>query len=340
MRLLRSCLYSTNTLQMTKILISIITFLIAVPIVSAQQKSISRAVNPDQDSRTIPISNADLGKFPYFKTFPNFRPINESDSLTVQQNKTYFFDGKKYFTIIGKVSIQNLSIIDDKKQKPSEFQIIQEFDKIVSTLGGKKIYEGKLPTDLLKPIAGTDDIVSLGATHQVTPSAFYGVVEYVIKTPEKEVWVQLQPYSIASSFYTLLIVEKQEQLLTINTNKRNLILEELDKNKRTTISLSFAPDSATLLTESKDEILNIVGVFQAHVDWKLKIDVHNAPVGKAEYVLNLTQKRADEIKQQLISLGVKASSVEAKGWGDTKPLTSNDTEKGRLLNTRVDISKL
>lgn len=323
---------------MKNILITVVTFLLAISVISAQQKSISKTVKSNQESMKIPISNADLGKFPYFKTFPNFRPSGESDSVTIQQNKTYFFDGKKYFTIIGKVSSQNLNIVDDKKQRPSEFQIIQEYDKIVSTLGGKKIYEGKLPSDLLKPIAGTDDIVSLYTTHQVTPSAHYGVVEYIIKTPEKEVWVQLQPYSIASNFYTLLIVEKQEQLLTINTNKKNLILEELDKNKKITITLNFATNSTTLSTGSKDEILNIVGVFQAHPAWKLKIDVHNAPVGKSEYILNLTQKRADEIKQQLTSLGVKASSIEAKGWGDTKPLISNDTEKGRLLNTRVDIS--
>jgi hypothetical protein len=95
-------------------------------------------------------------------------------------------------------------------------------------------------------------------------SAYVGVVEFVIKTPKKEVWVQLHPYSMGSSFYHLLVVEKQEPLLTINTNKKNYILEDLDKNNKAVIVLNFATEGEEILTQSKDEILNIVGVFQAH----------------------------------------------------------------------------
>jgi OmpA-OmpF porin, OOP family len=320
---------------MIKQLILSISFLLVIFLTEAQKK----VTKQENDFLPIPISNADLGVFPYFKTFPNFQKRNESDSVTIEQNRVYFFDGKKYFPVDGKVSCQNLSITDDSKKRPSEFQIIQEFDKIVTTLGGKKIYTGQLPTALLKPIAGTDDIVALYSTHQIAPSAHYGVVEYVIKTPEKEVWIQLQPYSMASNFYTLLIVEKQEQLLTTNTNKKNPILEELEKKPGTDIKMNFALDSAGLLTESGDEILNIVNLFQVHPDWKLKIEVHSAPVGKPGYILLLTQKRAAAIKNQLISLGVKESSVEAMGLGDTKPLAANETEKGRLINTRVEITK-
>lgn len=324
---------------MLKILFSTFTFSIVIITAFAQQKNISKTLNPKEENQTIPISNADLGLFPYFKPFPNFQPRNVSDSVTIEQNRVYFFEGKRFFSVEGKVSSQTLNIIDGSKKRPSEFQIIQEFDKIIATLGGKKIYTGQLPLTLLKSFAGTDDIVSLGSKNQLVPSAFYGVVEYVIKTSEKEVWVQLQPYSIGSNFYTLLVVEKQEQLLTTNTNKKNLILETLEKNPMVDVDMKFAMDSAEILTQSGDEILNIVNVFQVHPDWKLKINVHNAPVGKPGYTLELTQKRATEIKTRLKSLGVKESMMEVKGLGDTKPLTNNETEKGRLINTRVEIIK-
>jgi len=325
---------------MKKIATWTVILLLQTLFVSAQSKSINKAGNSKQENIQIPISNAELGDFPYFKTLPNFYPRNSSDSLTLEQNRVYFFDGNHFFSVDGKVSSQRLVVIETQGRHFSEFQLIQEFDKIVNTLGGKKIYTGKMPVNLLKPVAGTDDLVSLGSKHQVVGSAYGGIVEYVIKTPEKEVWVQLHPYSIGSSFYHLLVVEKQEPLLSINTNKINSILEDLDKNNKAVIALDFATDGEELLTSSKDEILNIVGVFQAHPDWKLEIAVHNAPVGKPEYILSVTQKRAEGIKQQLISLGVKATALEAKGWGDTKPITSNDTEKGRLLNTRVEVVKL
>lgn len=189
----------------------------------------------------------------------------------------------------------------------------------------------------LKSFSGTD-IVSLSSKSQIVPSAFYGVVEYVIKTPEKEVWIQLQPYSLDSKFYTLLVVEKINLLLTLNTNKYNQLLNDLEKNKKSIIYLAFEPDAVNLLPESKHEILSIIGIFQTHPEWKLKLEFHNTPVGKPAYTLALTDIRANGINQQLVNLGVKKSSIETTGMGDQKPLVTNDTEQGRLTNTRVEIT--
>jgi OmpA-OmpF porin, OOP family len=297
------------------------------------------AQKPDFDLNNIPISKADLGTFPYFNTFPNFYARNSSDSLTIESNRAYFYDGKKCFSIDGKVSTQNISVYDREKPHASEFQIIQEFDKIVATLGGVKVYTGVIPKEAFKPVAGTDDEVALYQKYSVAPSAHYGVVEYVIKTAEKEVWVQLQPYSIGSKFYTLLVVEKKSTLLMTNTNKINALLADLEKKADTNFPAVFEPDTDRLLTESKDEILNIVGIFQKYPTWKLKINVHNAPIGKADYTLALTQKRAEAIKKELVELGVKPTSIDVKGMGDTKPLVPNESEKARLTNTRIELVK-
>jgi len=288
------------------------------------------------ETTAIPISNADLGTFPYFKTLPNFR---ETDSLTIEQNRTYFYDGQKYFTVDGRVSWQNLNINNSDLKIPSIFQLIQEFDKVVAVLGGKKIFEGQLPEAPLKKLSG-EDLVTLGSRRQVAPSAYYGIVEYVIKTPEKEVWVQLQPNSLLSKFYTLLVVEKQNQLLTVNINKENRILQDLEKTGKATTHLDFFPDSTQLLTQSKDELLNIVGIFQSHPDWKINIDVHNAPIGNPGYTRSLTERRAASIRQELLSLGVKSAAVTATGLGDQKPLAPNESEKNRQLNARVEITRL
>jgi OmpA-OmpF porin, OOP family len=291
------------------------------------------------DLTKIPISNADLGTFPYFKTLPNFYPSNSSDSMTMEMNRTYFYDGAKCFIVDGKVSAQNINVKDRDKPHASEFQIIQEFDKVVSTLGGVKVFTGAIPKEALKPVAGTDDEVKLGSKYSLAPSSYYGVVEYVIKTADKEVWVQLQPYSIGSNFYTLLIVEKKTTLITLNTNKKNTFLLDLEKQKISNFPVVFEPDTDVLLTDSKDEILSIVGIFQSHPDWKLTLNVHNAPIGKPEYTLALTQKRAEAIKKELLGLGVKAANLEVKGVGDTKPLMPNESEKARLANTRIELVK-
>ena len=317
--------------------VTLIVFFVTASTISAQQKTATGTPSPETIV-AIPISNADLGQFPYVKTLPNFSARNQSDSLTIEQNRTYFFDGKTYLIIDGQVSSQKLTVTDDKKKIPSEFQIIQEFDKVVSTLGGKKIFAGKLSEEALKKM-GVPDLVELGATHQVAPSAYYGVVEYVIKTPTKEVWLQVVPASIGSEFYTLLVVEKQSSLLGLNTNKENSILTALEKTGKAIVHLAFELDTAQLQTQSRDELLNLVGIFQAHPDWRLQLEVHSAPVGQAGYSLSLTEKRAAALKEALLGLGVKTSSLEAKGLGQANPLGSNDTEKGRWTNTRVELIK-
>lgn len=175
---------------------SIVILLTAI-MTNAQQKKVA-------SSSGISISNADLGTFPYFKTLPSFSP---TDSITIEQNRTYLFDGKTVFTVDGKVSFQNLNLKDDVEKVPSEFQLVQEFDKLVATLGGKKVYEGKLPEDALKKLTDKD-LVTLASEHQVAPYAFYGVVEYVIKTPEKEVWLQLVQEPSFLNFIRFLLLRR------------------------------------------------------------------------------------------------------------------------------------
>ena len=309
-------------------------FLLIVTLVPLQAQP-NKPLTTSPQTNPIPLSKAELGTFPFVKTLSNFVP---GDSLTIEQNRTYFFDGKTYVTVDGQVSFQQLRVRDRTKKIPSEFQIIQTFDQLVATLGGKKIYEGKLPEELIKKIT-THDLVELGSRHQVASSAYYGVVEYVIKTAARTVWLQVVASTIGSDFYTLLVVDQQSQLLGTNINKENKLLTDLAGSAKSVLYLDFEPDKPELLTQSGDELLALVGVFQAHPDWKLRLEVHSAPVGKPEYILELTQKRAVALKAALVSLGVKPAGVEATGLGDSKPLVSNQTEAGRRTNTRVEVVK-
>jgi chemotaxis protein MotB len=54
--------------------------------------------------------------------------------------------------------------------------------------------------------------------------------------------------------------------------------------------------------------------------------------------LILSQKRADNVMQYMISQGVKPSLVSAQGFGDANPVASNDTAAGRAQNRRVELT--
>ncbi len=322
---------------MKKIDITLFLFFVICFPAFAQQGNNSQNNEPF-DIQKVPISNAELGKFPYIKTFPGFKPTNYNDSVTIAQNQTFFYDGKRFFAIEGKVSSQKLSLYSNDKL--SEFQMIQDFDRMVNVLGGKKIFTGVLPIKQLKPLAGTDDEIALSASNSIVQFCYYGVVEYVIKTPKKEVWIQFQPYSIGSNFYSLLVVEKQVELMTTNTNNKNEMIHKLLNNEMAIFNLKFKTDNTEIQTESREELLKIVNIYQQYPNWKLKLELHSPPVGKPEYILGLTQRRADEIKKQLLALGVKSTQLEIKGMGDTKPKVPNENEQSRIENNRIEVYKL
>ena len=281
------------------------------------------------------VSKADLGTFPYFRSLPNFKPSNgSSDSVTYEQQRVYLYDGKKIFSVDGQASSQYLKFVGEKS-RPSAFQLINEYDRVITAVGGKKIYTGQVPGTALKAALGSDDIVELFSKGSMVKSAHYGIVEWVIKQPNKEVWVQLQPYSIESNFYCLLVVEKKEVLISTNINKQNQMLEELNKTQKSILNIRFIPDSAMLDADSGDEILKIAELYQKHPDWKLRIEIHNAPLLKPDYVLDLTKQRAKELENQLFALGVKSSQLEVVGLGDTQPVADNGKEVGRIKNNRV-----
>lgn len=102
--------------------------------------------------------------------------------------------------------------------------------------------------------------------------------------------------------------------------------------------LSFEFNKATILPASYpslDELAQTLKQPEAS-NWKLKIEGHTDSKGAEDYNLKLSQLRADSVKSYLESKGVNASKITATGFGEAKPIASNDTDEGRAKNRRVD----
>jgi OmpA-OmpF porin, OOP family len=73
---------------------------------------------------------------------------------------------------------------------------------------------------------------------------------------------------------------------------------------------------------------------------RLQIDGHSDNIGSAPANLMLSQKRADAVKKYLISKGVSADRLGAKGYGQEKPVADNATKEGQKANRRVEMNLL
>jgi outer membrane protein OmpA-like peptidoglycan-associated protein len=98
----------------------------------------------------------------------------------------------------------------------------------------------------------------------------------------------------------------------------------------------FEFDKATLLPASYPELDIVVQLLKENPKVEIELSGHTDNVGKKDYNITLSKKRAESCKKYIISKGINTKRITAKGYGMNKPVQSNDTEIGREKNRRVE----
>ena len=99
--------------------------------------------------------------------------------------------------------------------------------------------------------------------------------------------------------------------------------------------VTFATNSAVLTEASKPILDDAAKGLHQHPDLVVEVQGHTDSTGSPGYNLQLSQRRAEAVREYLISQGVSASQLTAKGYGQTQPIGSNSTAAGRAQNRRV-----
>ncbi len=114
------------------------------------------------------------------------------------------------------------------------------------------------------------------------------------------------------------------------------IAEDLKKNNAYTFkNVNFETGKWDLQPEALPELEGLLAFLKNNVDLKVEIGGHTDNIGNEEANRALSAKRAEAVANHLISNGISSNRVSAKGYGEGKPIASNDTENGRLKNRRV-----
>jgi OOP family OmpA-OmpF porin len=99
--------------------------------------------------------------------------------------------------------------------------------------------------------------------------------------------------------------------------------------------LSFDQSSAALHPESTEQIANIAKIMKAYPTTSVMIGGFTDDTGDAAVDMQISQARANSVRQELIGMGVDASRLEAQGFGATAPIADNSTAAGRFKNRRI-----
>jgi outer membrane protein OmpA-like peptidoglycan-associated protein len=105
-------------------------------------------------------------------------------------------------------------------------------------------------------------------------------------------------------------------------------------------NLQFSSAKADIAASSLPSLDKMAAMLQAHSEWQLLLSGHTDNEGTEAFNQTLSEKRAEAVKEYLVSKGVKAGSITTKGYGQTRPLAANDSKAAKGKNRRVEMEIL
>jgi OOP family OmpA-OmpF porin len=101
--------------------------------------------------------------------------------------------------------------------------------------------------------------------------------------------------------------------------------------------INFPSGSAQIPPESTDYLNRVATAIKAApTGTVLEIAGHTDNSGDSASNMTLSQQRAEAVRSYLVEQGVPPGMLVAKGYGDTRPVASNDTDEGRFRNRRIE----
>jgi outer membrane protein OmpA-like peptidoglycan-associated protein len=104
--------------------------------------------------------------------------------------------------------------------------------------------------------------------------------------------------------------------------------------------IQFDTGKATIRPESLPRFNNVLEYMQHKKSARIEISGHTDNVGNPRANKLLSEKRAKACRDYLISKGIDGSRIEAVGYGDERPIASNDNDAGRQENRRIEAREL
>lgn len=194
------------------------------------------------------------------------------------------------------------------KVKPSELQILRNFENAVVKIGGKVLPARK------------------------------GRATFRLVQDGKEIWVDA--WAEFTGKYGLFIVEKQAMVQDIVANAAALASDLATSGHVTIEGIYFDTGKATIKPESAQAIGEVAKLLAGDLALKVYVVGHTDTVGQLDANMRLSQERAEAVMQVLVKThGIAAARMKAFGNGPYAPVATNGSDAGRSRNRRVELVK-
>ena len=137
--------------------------------------------------------------------------------------------------------------------------------------------------------------------------------------------------------YEISILAIQNAGDSENIVDANTMINKLEQEGRIALHIYFDADKSVIKPESGELIDEIVTALTIRPNLKVKLEGHTDNTGNAAANRKLSDDRAKAVMQHLAARGINKSRLSAEGFGQDKPIASNDDEQGRFRNRRIEM---
>ena len=119
--------------------------------------------------------------------------------------------------------------------------------------------------------------------------------------------------------------------------KKEITIDQVELMNIKVEPVHFVSDKSYLTDYSKGILQKLITTLNSNKDYHVNVDGHADSQGSDKHNYDLSKERVDSVVKYLVSKGIGADRIiQQKAFGETKPIATNKTKKGRLLNRRVE----
>ncbi|UKE77939.1 OmpA family protein [Xanthomonas translucens pv. arrhenatheri] len=294
----------------------------------AQRAAVSTAFDP----ASLPVSSAPLGDFPYIALPSGYVAGATPDIADFDQ--VPFWTGDRLQPVEGKVWSAHIDAAQGKTF--SDLELERNIEAVVTALGGKKIFDGKLTEAATQKIKKWPRNVASKYNSGLGDIWNNPAQVFVVHRADRDIWIHLCSYQFGGG---LLIAETKPLQVTASLLPASELKTQIDKTGKVALHVNFATDKTDILADSQPQIAQVVQLLKQNAALKLAVNGYTDGTGDPAHNKTLSEGRAKAVVAAITAQGIDPGRLSSTGFGDADPVADNATEQGKSQNRRVELVK-
>lgn len=281
------------------------------------------------DIGALPLSDRPLGQFPYF-TLPSGYVLEEKGDPGTKDFACFPFWARGAVRWV-EGEMYQAGFVAAEGKSFSILEVARNFDMAIAQLGGVKLSEEQVPSDVREQWPKE---VKDGFYYPYFQSISNPTHVWAIRRADGNIWVMLAGGSKLGGY---VVARERPLVQTSSLIPAAALRQAIAAEGKAAISVNFATDATAILPDSIPQINQVLQLMNEDPALRLSVEGHTDGTGTAAHNQQLSEGRATAVVGWLSSNGIASGRLAARGFGDTRPVASNDSEEGKARNRRVEL---